>query len=84
MRNPGKLVSQRQLLQEVWGPQYDDETNYLRVHMAHIRRKLEPEPARPRYFVTEPGWATASSARTPARRPFRIVRISVPPASGQR
>ncbi len=45
VRNPGKLVTQRQLLQEVWGPQYGDETNYLRVHMAHIRRKLEPDPA---------------------------------------
>ena len=55
VRNAGKLVSQRQLLQEVWGPQYGDETNYLRVHMAHIRRKLEPDPSRPRYFVTEPG-----------------------------
>ena len=53
--NAGKLVSQRQLLQDVWGPQYGEETNYLRVHMAHIRRKLEPEPSRPRYFVTEPG-----------------------------
>jgi two-component system KDP operon response regulator KdpE len=55
VRNAGKLVSQRQLLQEVWGPQYRDETNYLRVHMAHIRRKLEPNPSQPRYFVTEPG-----------------------------
>jgi two-component system KDP operon response regulator KdpE len=55
VRNAGKLVSQRQLLQDVWGPQYGDETNYLRVHMAHIRRKLEPEPSRPRYFITEPG-----------------------------
>jgi two-component system KDP operon response regulator KdpE len=55
VRNPDKLVSQRQLLQEVWGPQYGDETNYLRVHMAHIRRKLEPEQGRPRYFLTEPG-----------------------------
>jgi two-component system, OmpR family, KDP operon response regulator KdpE len=55
VRNAGKLVGQRQLLQQVWGPQYGDETNYLRVHMAHIRRKLEPDPARPRYFVTEPG-----------------------------
>jgi two-component system KDP operon response regulator KdpE len=55
VRNAGKLVSQRQLLQEVWGPQYGDETNYLRVHMAHIRRKLEPDPPPPRYFVTEPG-----------------------------
>jgi two-component system KDP operon response regulator KdpE len=54
-RHPGKLVTQRQLLQEVWGPQYGDESNYLRVHMAHIRRKLEPEPSRPRYFITEPG-----------------------------
>ena len=55
VRNAGKLVGQRQLLQEVWGPQYGDETNYLRVHLAHIRRKLEPDPSRPRYFVTEPG-----------------------------
>jgi len=54
-RNAGKLVTQRQLLQEVWGPQYGEETNYLRVHLAHIRRKLEPDPPRPRYFVTEPG-----------------------------
>jgi two-component system KDP operon response regulator KdpE len=55
VRNAGKLVSQRYLLQEVWGPEYGTETNYLRVHMAHIRRKLEPEPSRPRYFTTEPG-----------------------------
>jgi two-component system KDP operon response regulator KdpE len=55
VRNPGKLVSQRQLLQDVWGPQYLEETNYLRVYMAQIRRKLEPDPARPRYFITEPG-----------------------------
>ena len=55
VRNAGKLVAQRQLLRDVWGPQYGEETNYLRVHMAHIRRKLEPEPSRPRYFVTEPG-----------------------------
>jgi two-component system KDP operon response regulator KdpE len=55
VRNAGKLVSQRQLLQEVWGPQYGEETNYLRVRMAHIRRKLEPDPSAPRYFVTEPG-----------------------------
>jgi two-component system, OmpR family, KDP operon response regulator KdpE len=55
VRNAGKLVGQRQLLQEVWGPEYHDETNYLRVFMAQVRRKLEPEPARPRYFITEPG-----------------------------
>ena len=55
VRNPGKLVSQRQLLQEVWGPAYETETNYLRLYLAQIRRKLEPEPSRPRYFITEPG-----------------------------
>jgi len=55
VRNRGRLVSQTQLLQEVWGPQYHDETNYLRVFMAQVRRKLEPEPGRPRYFITEPG-----------------------------
>ena len=54
-RNEGRLITQRQLLQEVWGPQYGTESNYLRVFMAQIRRKLEPEPSRPRYFVTEPG-----------------------------
>jgi two-component system KDP operon response regulator KdpE len=55
VRNAGKLVGQRQLLQQVWGPEYGSETNYLRVHMAHIRRKLEPDASRPRYFITEPG-----------------------------
>jgi two-component system KDP operon response regulator KdpE len=55
VRNAGRLVSQRHLLHEVWGPQYDHETNYLRVHMANLRRKLEPDPSSPRYFVTEPG-----------------------------
>jgi len=54
VRNPGRLVTQRQLLQDVWGPQYSTETNYLRVYMAQIRRKLEPDPTRPRYFLTEP------------------------------
>ena len=55
VRHPGRLVTQRQLLQLVWGPQYERETNYLRVHLAAIRKKLEPEPSRPRYFTTEPG-----------------------------
>jgi two-component system, OmpR family, KDP operon response regulator KdpE len=54
-RNVGKLVTARHLLEEVWGPAYDKETNYLRVHFAHIRKKLEPEPSQPRYFITEPG-----------------------------
>jgi len=55
VRSPGRLITQRQLLQQVWGPRYEHETNYLRVHLAAIRKKLEPEPGRPRYFVTEPG-----------------------------
>jgi two-component system KDP operon response regulator KdpE len=55
VRNRGRLVSQRQLLQEVWGPAYEKETNYLRVFMAQVRRKLEPTPAHPRYFITEAG-----------------------------
>jgi two-component system KDP operon response regulator KdpE len=55
VRNPGKLVTQRQLLKDVWGPQYETETNYLRVFMAQIRKKLEPDSARPRYFITEAG-----------------------------
>jgi two-component system KDP operon response regulator KdpE len=55
VRNLGKLVTQRQLLQEVWGPSYEQETHYLRTYLAEIRRKLEPEPAQPRYFTTEPG-----------------------------
>jgi DNA-binding response OmpR family regulator len=54
-RNEGKLVPQRQLLQEVWGPQYETETNYLRVYMAQLRRKLERSPAQPRHLITEPG-----------------------------
>jgi two-component system KDP operon response regulator KdpE len=55
VRHPGRLVTQRHLLQTVWGPAYETETNYLRVHMAAVRKKLEPDPARPRYFITEPG-----------------------------
>ena len=54
-RNEGKLVSQVQLLKEVWGPAYETESNYLRVYMAQLRRKLEPDPPRPRYLITEPG-----------------------------
>jgi two-component system, OmpR family, KDP operon response regulator KdpE len=51
----GKLVTHRQLLHEVWGPAYETETHYLRVHVAHIRAKIEPDPSRPRYVITEPG-----------------------------
>jgi two-component system KDP operon response regulator KdpE len=55
VRASGRLVTQRQLLQEVWGPQYESESNYLRVYIAQLRRKLEPEPSHPRYLLTEPG-----------------------------
>jgi two-component system KDP operon response regulator KdpE len=55
VRNAGRLVAPKQLLAEVWGPQYGEASNYLRVHMAHLRRKLEPHPAQPRYLLTEPG-----------------------------
>jgi two-component system KDP operon response regulator KdpE len=55
VRSAGKLISPRQLLREVWGPTYGDESNYLRVHMAHLRRKLEPNPAQPQYLLTEVG-----------------------------
>jgi two-component system KDP operon response regulator KdpE len=55
LRHPGKLLSQRQLLQEVWGPGYADAAGNLRLYMAQLRRKLEPDPARPRWLITEPG-----------------------------
>ena len=55
LRNPGKLLSQQQLLAEVWGPGYADATGNLRLYMAQLRRKLEPDPARPRWLLTEPG-----------------------------
>jgi two-component system, OmpR family, KDP operon response regulator KdpE len=54
-RNAGRLVGQRQLLREVWGPAYESETNYLRVYLAQLRRKLEPDPAHPVHLITEPG-----------------------------
>jgi two-component system KDP operon response regulator KdpE len=60
VRAPGRLVGQRQLLQSVWGPAYQKETHYLRVYMAQLRRKLEPDPGHPRYLRTEPGMATGS------------------------
>ncbi|MFD7893047.1 winged helix-turn-helix domain-containing protein, partial [Streptomyces albidoflavus] len=53
--SPGRRVSQRALLLEVWGPAYAENTNYLRVYMAQLRRKLEADPSRPRYLITEPG-----------------------------
>jgi len=55
VRNRGKLVSRDQLLREVWGPAYTNETGYLRVYTANLRRKLEHDPAHPQHFITQPG-----------------------------
>jgi two-component system, OmpR family, KDP operon response regulator KdpE len=55
LRYPGRLVGSQQLLTEVWGPGFEQSTNYLRFHMARLRRKLEEDPARPRHLLTEPG-----------------------------
>jgi two-component system KDP operon response regulator KdpE len=55
VRNRGRLVTQKQLLREVWGPSYETESNYLRVYVAQLRRKLEPEPSQPKYLLTDPG-----------------------------
>jgi two-component system KDP operon response regulator KdpE len=55
VRNPGRLVGQPQLLREVWGAGYETQTNYLRVYLAQLRRKLEADPSRPRHLLTEPG-----------------------------
>jgi two-component system KDP operon response regulator KdpE len=54
-RNEGKLLTHPTILREVWGPAYGQESNYLHVYLSHLRRKLEPDPARPRYLLTEPG-----------------------------
>lgn len=54
-RNPGRLITQQQMLRKVWGPGYDNETHYLRVYMGQLRRKLEADPARPRHLLTEAG-----------------------------
>ena len=64
--HPGRLITQRQLLTEIWGPGVDDHTQYLRVHMSNLRHKLEPDPARPRYFHTEPGMGYRFEAGSPA------------------
>jgi two-component system, OmpR family, KDP operon response regulator KdpE len=55
VRHAGRLVTQRQLLAEVWGPGYQNEAHYLRVYVANLRRKLEPDPSKPRHLLTEPG-----------------------------
>jgi two-component system KDP operon response regulator KdpE len=55
VRNPGRLITQQQMLAKIWGPGYGNETHYLRVYMGQLRRKLEADPARPRHLLTEAG-----------------------------
>ena len=59
-QNEGKLLTHKTILREVWGPAYQRESSYLHVFVSQLRRKLEPDPARPRYILTEPGAATGS------------------------
>ena len=54
-QNEGKLLTHPALLREVWGPAVQEESNYLHVHVSHLRRKIEPDPARPRYLLNQPG-----------------------------
>ena len=69
VRHRGALVTQRRLLTAVWGPNYRTQTNYLRVYLAQLRQKLEPEPSRPRYLITEPGMGYRFEATLDAPRP---------------
>ena len=69
LRHPGKLMSQRQLLAEVWGPGYADATGNLRLYMTQLRRKLEPDPARPHWLLTEPGMGYRYQPDEDERRP---------------
>ncbi|WP_100346057.1 response regulator [Compostimonas suwonensis] len=75
LRSPRRLVTRQSLLTEVWGPQYTNDTGYLRLYLAQLRKKLEPEPGHPRYFLTEAGMGyrfvpddddAATAAETPA------------------
>jgi two-component system KDP operon response regulator KdpE len=55
VQNAGKVITHHQLLRQVWGSAYDSEAHLLRVNMSNLRRKIEPDPTRPRYIITEPG-----------------------------
>jgi two-component system KDP operon response regulator KdpE len=68
LRNPGKLLSHRQLLHDVWGPGYDNAGGNLRLYMAQLRRKLEKDPARPRWLITEPGMGYRYQPPDPSER----------------
>ncbi len=69
LRNPGKLLSHRQLLHDVWGPGYGNAGGNLRLYMAQLRRKLEPDPARPRWLITEPGMGYRYQPPDPGDQP---------------
>ena len=81
VRHPGRVVRQGEILDRVWGPKGSRKTDYLRVYMASIRHKLEPDPAHPRYFITAPGIgllfvpegepATSSTAKDPRVHPSK-------------
>jgi two-component system KDP operon response regulator KdpE len=64
-QHPGRLVTHTELLRAVWGPEYANETNYLRVHITHLRKKIEPDSANPTYVTTEPGVGYRFSALEP-------------------
>ncbi len=63
MRNPERLVTKHFLLTTVWGPAYGSEDGYLRLYLGQLRKRLEPEPSRPRYLLTEPGMGLSVLAR---------------------
>jgi two-component system KDP operon response regulator KdpE len=75
VRHAGRVVTHRQLLQEVWGVNYQEQSHYLRVYMAQLRHKLEADPTRPRLFVTEPGvgYRLREGELQPARPPGQPV-----------
>lgn len=80
LRSPGRLLSRQQILAAVWGPGYDRAAGNLRLYMTHLRRKLEPDPARPRWLVTEPGlgYRFQPSPRDTSARPERGHRCRAP------
>ena len=82
VRNPGRMVSQRTLLHEVWGPAYEKETHYLRVYLAQLRRKLEPDPSHPVHLITESGMGYRFEPEAPtaygSKRPLAYLVTSAP------
>ena len=81
LRSPGRLLSRQQILATVWGPGYDRATGNLRLYMTQLRRKLEPDPARPRWLVTEPGlgYRFQPSPRDTSAGPERAHRCRAAP-----